>query len=375
MKHKPARKNVLLTYDSDYSSSRRIVSGALRRISEMSNWDVTTLNFRNRGFQRSVRLLAERQPFDGVIIDSDVPCAEGLNRTLPDAIFVNAVAPTPDWTRFGCMADNSAVAGAAAETLLRLKLPHFAYVGARAHDLENSHSVLRERRFRKILARKGFETTSIFVDEQRFADRLANLPKPVGIFAYNDVTAAKVLSVLHATGISVPEQAAIVGVDNDPDICENTHPPLSSVALDFESAGRIAVEILAAALDGRRRVPHRIFGVLGVTERGSTQSGRTGSRMIIAVRDILRREYGEKLSLGSIARRLNVSPRLLTMRFREITGHSVHKELQEIRLTAAHKMLMSRTRPVKEIAAACGFPTLENFYRRYRQRFGRTPRG
>ena len=42
---------------------------------------------------------------------------------------------------------------------------------------------------------------------------------------------------------------------------------------------------------------------------------------------------------------------------------------------AAHKMLMSRTRPVKEIAAACGFPTLENFYRRYRQRFGHTPRG
>jgi LacI family transcriptional regulator len=204
------------------------------------------------------------------------------------------------------------------------------------------------------------------VDNPVFTQLLAELPKPVGIFAYNDVTAAKVLSVLHAMGISVPEQAAVVGVDNDTDICENTHPPLSSVALDFESAGRLAVEILAAALDGRRRVPHRIFGVLGVTERGSTQSGRTGSRMILAVRDILRREYGEKLSLGSIARRLNVSPRLLTMRFREITGHSVHGELQEIRLSAAHKMLMSRTRPVKEIAAACGFPTLENFYRRYR---------
>ena len=366
---------MLLTYDSDYSSSRRIVSRGLRRISELSDWDVTTLNFRNRGFQRSVRLLAERQPFDGVIIDSDVPCAEGLNRTLPNAIFVNAAAPTPGWTRFGCIPDNSAVAKAAADALLRLRLPHFAYVGARAHDLENSHSVLRERSFRKILARKGFKISTLFVDNPVFTQLLAELPKPVGIFAYNDVTAAKVLSVLHATGISVPEQAAVVGVDNDTDICENTHPPLSSVALDFESAGRLAVEILAAALDGRRRVPHRIFGVLGVTERGSTQSGRTGSRMILAVRDILRREYGEKLSLGSIARRLNVSPRLLTMRFREITGRSVHKELQEIRLTAAHKLLMLRTRPVKEIAAACGFPTLENFFRRYRQRFGHTPRG
>ena len=93
------------------------------------------------------------------------------------------------------------------------------------------------------------------------------------------------------------------------------------------------------------------------------------------MRDILQREYGEKLSLGLIARRLNVSPRLLTLRFREITGHSVHEELQEIRLSAAHKMLLSRTRPVKGIAAACGFPSLENFYRRYRRRYGQTPRG
>ena len=374
MKHKPARRNVLLTYDSDYSSSRRIVSGALRRISEMSDWDVTTLNFRNRGFQRSVRLLAERQPFDGVIIDSDVPCAEGLNRTLPDAIFVNATAPTPGWTRFGCIPDNSAVAKAAADALLRLRLPHFAYVGARAHDLENSHSVLRERSFRKILAREGFRISTLFVDDPVFTQLLAELPKPVGIFAYNDITAAKVLSVLRSLEISVPEQAAIVGVDNDPDICENTHPALSSVALDFESAGRFSVETLAEALEGRRKIPRRIFGVLGVTERGSTQSSKTGSRIIIAVRDILRREYGNKLPLSAIARRLNISTRLLTMRFREITGNSVHEELQEIRLAAAHEMLRSRTRPVKEIAAACGFPTLENFYRRYRQHFGCTPR-
>lgn len=375
MKRKSSRRNVLLTYDSDYSSSRRIVSGALRRISEIPDWNVTTLNFRNRGFQRSVRLLAERQPFDGVITDSDIPYSEGLDRTIPDAIFVNAVVPTPGWTRFGCMTDNSAVADAAADALLRLKLRHFAYVGARAHDLENSHSVLRERSFRKILSRKGFKTSTLFVDDPAFTQHLAELPKPVGIFAYNDITAAKTLRELRSLRISVPEQASVVGVDNDPDICENTHPPLSSVDLDFETAGKLAVEILSAALDGRRRIPSRTFGVLDVAERESTQCGRTGSRIILAVRDILQREYGEKLSLGLIARRLNVSPRLLTLRFREITGHSVHEELQEIRLSAAHKMLLSRTRPVKGIAAACGFPSLENFYRRYRRRYGQTPRG
>ena len=68
------------------------------------------------------------------------------------------------------------------------------------------------------------------------------------------------------------------------------------------------------------------------------------------------------------------SPRLLSLRFREITGGTVHAELEEIRLAAARRMLKSRTLPVKAVASDCGFPSLENFYRRYRRRYGTTPR-
>ena len=374
MKLKPTRRNILLTFDSNYSSSRRVASGALRRIAEIPDWDVTMLNFRNRGFQRSVRLLSERQPFDGVISDSDIPLSDGLSKSLRNAIFVNAVAPTQGWTHFGCMVDNAAIAEAAASSLMRLKPRHFAYVGARAHEMEDSHSRARERRFRQFLVKKGLAVTSLFVDDDRFSTDLAALPRPVGIFAYNDITAAKVLSELHALGVQVPEQAAVIGVDNDPDICENTRPPLSSVDPDFETAGRMAVEVLSAALSERRRIPILKFGVSGVVERRSTQSGKTGSRMVSKAREILRRRYGERLSLELIAGELNISPRLLSLRFREITGGSVHAELEEIRLAAARRMLKSRTLPVKAVAAACGFPSLENFYRRYRRRYGTTPR-
>lgn len=374
MKRKPTRRNILITFDSNYSSSRRVASGALRRIAEIPDWDVTMLNFRNRGFQRSVRLLSERQPFDGVISDSDIPLSDGLSKSLRNAIFVNAVAPSQGWTHFGCMIDNAAIAEAAASSLMLLKPRHFAYVGARAHEMEDSHSRARERRFRQFLVKKGLAVTSLFVDDDRFSTDLAALPRPVGIFAYNDITAAKALSELHALGVQVPEQAAVIGVDNDPDICENTHPPLSSVDPDFEAAGRMAVEVLSAALSGRRRIPILKFGVSGVVERRSTQSGKTGSRMVSEAREILRRRYGERLSLELIAGELNISPRLLSLRFREITGGTVHAELEEIRLAAARRMLKSRTLPVKAVASDCGFPSLENFYRRYRRRYGTTPR-
>ena len=374
MKLKPTRRNILLTFDSNYSSSRRVASGALRRIAEIPDWDVTMLNFRNRGFQRSVRLLSERQPFDGVISDSDIPLSDGLSKSLRNAIFVNAVAPSQGWTHFGCMIDNAAIAEAAASSLMLLKPRHFAYVGARAHEMEDSHSRARERRFRQFLAKKGLAVSSLFVDDDRFSTDLAALPRPVGIFAYNDITAAKALSELHALGVQVPEQAAVIGVDNDPDICENTRPPLSSVDPDFETAGRMAVEVLSAALSERRRIPILKFGVSGVVERRSTQSGKTGSRMVSKAREILRRRYGERLSLELIAGELNISPRLLSLRFREITGGTVHAELEEIRLAAARRMLKSRTLPVKAVASDCGFPSLENFYRRYRRRYGTTPR-
>ena len=374
MKLKPTRRNILLTFDSNYSSSRRVASGALRRIAEIPDWDVTMLNFRNRGFQRSVRLLSERQPFDGVISDSDIPLSDGLSKSLRNAIFVNAVAPSQGWTHFGCMIDNAAIAEAAASSLMPLKPRHFAYVGARAHEMEDSHSRARERRFRQFLVKKGLAVTSLFVDDDRFSTDLAALPRPVGIFAYNDITAAKALSELHALGVQVPEQAAVIGVDNDPDICENTRPPLSSVDPDFETAGRMAVEVLSAALSERRRIPILKFGVSGVVERRSTQSGKTGSRMVSKAREILRRRYGERLSLELIAGELNISPRLLSLRFREITGGTVHAELEEIRLAAARRMLKSRTLPVKAVASDCGFPSLENFYRRYRRRYGTTPR-
>ena len=136
----------------------------------------------------------------------------------------------------------------------------------------------------------------------------------------------------------------------------------------------MAVEVLYAALSERRRIPILKFGVSGVVERRSTQSGKTGSRMVSEAREILRRRYGERLSLELIAGELNISPRLLSLRFREITGGTVHAELEEIRLAAARRMLKSRTLPVKAVASGCGFPSLENFYRRYRRRYGTTPR-
>ena len=368
------QRNVLIVSDTNYNSDRRIVSGALRRLAEQTDWSVTTLNYKNKGFLQSVRLLALQKPFDGVIGGSSQVFTPELRQILPDAIFVNATAAKGDNPASHCVVDNEIIANAATDTLLKLGYTNFAFIAAQSHHAERLHSNLRAEAFANILKAKRRPAIILHIDDADLGVRLQALATPVGIFAYNDRVAAKIIDHCHALKLDIPSQVAIIGVDNDPDICNNTYPPLSSVDPDFEACGRNAIDALQAVFKNPRTKVRLTAGIKTVVLRESTQSTKTGGRMVAAARNLLRQRYAEKLTLDGIAASLHISPRLLSLRFNEITGHTVHEELEEIRLTAARAMLESEMTPVKTIAVACGFPSLENFYRRYRRRFNTTPR-
>ena len=367
------RQNVLVVHDSDYVSSRRIVTGALKALSEHLDWSTTTLNFRNTGFLQSVSLLNSGAPFDGVIADSSIPLTKAFVTELSNAHIVSAAADMEPYSRYGCTADNKAIAHAAADALLHLGCRTFAYVGVEDTPFRRFHSRERAQNFGKVLQKAGHSAQAVLIDNPRLGRFLTELPKPAGIFAFNDKTAAALLKVIRSLRIDVPGQIAVIGVDNDPDICANTHPPLSSIDPDFEMAGVFAVELLERAFAGRKPRSRKVFGVRSVVHRESTTSCKTGGRAIARAREIIRRDYAKRLTLDLIAHDLRISPRLLSLRFREITGHSVHDEIAETRLEAARALLLKSTDPVKTIAAACGYPTLQNFYRHFKRRYGTSP--
>ncbi len=88
-------------------------------------------------------------------------------------------------------------------------------------------------------------TSDIRSLQKELGDWLAHLPKPVGIFAANDFMAAQVAAAASRVGLDIPGDIALVGVDNDELLCENTNPTLSSVRPDFRAAGEKAAELLA----------------------------------------------------------------------------------------------------------------------------------
>ena len=367
------RRNVLIIIDSDYFCDRRIVTGALKGLSKHLDWSTTTLNFRNAGFFQSVRLLNQDIPFDGVITNCSVPLTKSFVDELPNAHIVSAAADTEPYSRYGCIVDNKAIANAAADALLRLGCRAFAYVGSEESPFQRFHSLERAQHFCKAMQEADFSAQTLPIDDPQLERVLTDLPKPAGIFAFNDKTAAALLKVIRSLRIDVPNQIAVIGVDNDPDICAYTHPPLSSIDPDFESAGAFAVELLEHAFSGRKSRERKVFGVRSVVHRESTTSCKTGGRTIARAREIIRLHYARRLTLDSIAQDLRISPRLLSLRFREITGHSVHDEIAETRLVAAKSLLVKSTGPVKSIAAACGYPSLQNFYRQFKRRYGTSP--
>lgn len=279
--------------------------------------------------------------------------------------------------------DDSTSARAAAELLIRRGHVNFAFIGS---DIvtERRRSNIRAKAFADFLASKGLSCRIYHAPADaktryelvELADFLRMLPKPCGVMLFADRRAQATLDACRYARISVPEQVALIGVDNDTNICENMQPTLSSVQPNFEQAGYLGAELLLKMLDGERIRPKTAIpvGVRSVRERDSTQDLRCGGLLVTRVDDYLRKNFMRKLNVSEIAQRFNVSRRLVELRFREIRGCSVLERLTALRIAEAKHKLETTTIPVGEIGEICGYRSFRAFCYAFASATGTTPR-
>lgn len=278
--------------------------------------------------------------------------------------------------------DPQEIARMAAEHLLDRQLRRFAYVGS--EDRAWSHR--REKAFYGYLAERGF-SPHIYRQPKRPRDRewereqeflakwISELPTPIGLFACDDDRGREVLEACSLAGLHVPEDVAVVGVDNDEVFCELSDPPLSSVAVNAESAGYRAAELLDSMMRGRIRKPQRIVvEALGVVTRRSTEVVAVEDPDVAAALRFIRREQGCSISVDNVVQDVAVSRRSLEKRFRESIGRTILEEIQLVRLERAKRLLVETTYPVSRIAALTGFGSAGYFIQFFQRRVGKTPR-
>jgi LacI family transcriptional regulator len=274
--------------------------------------------------------------------------------------------------------------------VVRLVLEHLKGRGFRRYafvGLENrSWSNRREAAFAEQLNKIGIDpfiyhspkrpANRVWEKEQIIlADWISRLPMPIGLFACNDDRGREVLEACSLAGLEVPEDVAIVGVDNDEVFCELAFPPLTSIALNAETAGYRAAKLLDSMMRGQVSNPGRIVvETLGFVTRRSTEIIAVEDEDIAAALKFIYLEQGKGISVDDVVSHAAVSRRNLETRFRASIGRTILEEIQLVRLERAKRLLVETSYPVSRIADLAGFGSAGYFIQFFQKRVGKTPR-
>ena len=254
----------------------------------------------------------------------------------------------------------------------------YAYVGYRT-DCDWSRD--RGESFAEALAKEGHGCEVFDVghfggkveDKSALAAWLKSLRKPCGLLAACDDRSFEILDVCREAKIKVPAEIGIIGVNNDPLLCENSEPRLSSIQPDFIGEGRLAAELLERIMSGYDlfgRERFRKVGIRTIVHRESTTSHSKTGRLVQKILAYINAEAFAGIGVEDVAAKFKVSRSLLEMRFRELQGESVYEAILRIRLEEVKRRLRQTDETIAEITAACGWINPAPPKTLFKKRFG-----
>lgn len=287
--------------------------------------------------------------------------------------------------RWPCVVWNSdAIGQMAANYFLERHYTQFAFVG---HIYSETYwSKEREKSFRRTLRQAGHRKCHVYepcseaeqhdwaVERPRMEAWLQALPKPVALFAPNDRRGKQVLDACIDAGVSVPDEVAVLCVDNDEWICEASVPTLSSIQCDPRPAGyRIAAHLDRLMRGERLKKIEYSVGPVRVVSRQSTEwVAIADQQMACALRFIRVNAANPRLRVTDVAKSVGLSRRATEIRFRNATGRTVREEIEHVRLERLRSLLMESDGNIRELARKCGFACQTHLGRIFRARYGMT---
>ena len=270
----------------------------------------------------------------------------------------------------------------AARELMKLGGRTFAYVG---DPTDAPWSRIRGKHFAQTLARFGFgcvpcdipRTPKNPLAEQRaLLQWIRGLELPCAIFSANDRIAESVLAAALAAGLRVPEDLAILGVDDDANICENAPVTLSSVIPDFFRGGVLGCTLLDRRISCPKSAPRTeaLYGALGIAIRSSTRPLLKPSAVVTRMREFIRLHAATGISARDVIRETGRQRRGSELAFKAATGKSIGDELQDVRIALAQRALADKSIPISEIPGLVGYVSQNQLERIFKRTCGTTMR-
>lgn len=242
----------------------------------------------------------------------------------------------------------------------------------------------RCRGFRQRISGRGEDCPfSLFTDQLtdepwqtndlKLLNWLRSLPHRTAIFCCDDRQASMVLSACFEAGIKVPEDFAVLGVDNDEIVDELDEPTLSSVNLDIEQGGYEMARMIDAIKQQDQPGSDIVIQPAGIVPRQSTNTFAAEEPYVQKAIDFIHDNMDRKFSVADLLHHLPVSRRLLEIRFREVTGTTLHDYIVRHRIERFAHRLISSVLSVKEIALDMEFDNYGNLVRLFKTYMGCTP--
>ena len=211
-------------------------------------------------------------------------------------------------------------------------------------------------------------------DRSRIIEWLKSLPKHTAMFCCDDAHALYMIETCMIAGISVPDDIAILGVDDDELLCSISDPQISSIQLDVEQGGYITCKYLHQQITGKNKKPFNIsISPLGIRERGSTLVHNISDKEVRKVMDFIEENYTKDLNMSNILPLVPLSRRSIEMRFKKATSMSIYQYLLVVRVEYFAYLLTTTDRSLMDIAYEVGFRDFTNVSRIFRKYKGCTP--
>jgi LacI family transcriptional regulator len=371
------RKSVALLIETSNAYARGVLEGIMAYVRQHEPWSLH-LPEQGRGGRPPAWL--SRWSGDGIVARIETPLiARAVKRTRLPVVDVSAARhlPKAPWVE----TDDAAIAKLAASHLLERGFRHLAYCG----DDKFAWSRLRGEHFERHVreanatfssyrprARRG--GASVGTDRAALSRWLRELPRPVGVLCCYDIQAQHLLDACRGIGVAVPEDIAVLGVDNDPVLCNLTTPPLSSIIPNTRRTGFEAAALLDRMMRGEHVAPEAcLIPPVGIETRQSTDVLAIADRDVASALRFIREHACDGIDVQDVLRAVPLSRRVLESRFRAWVGRTPHAEILRIRLDRVKELLLETDLPLERIAALAGFEHSEYMNVAFRRELGPTP--
>jgi LacI family transcriptional regulator len=211
-------------------------------------------------------------------------------------------------------------------------------------------------------------------EQTQLAEWVKRLPKPAGLMACNDERGLQILDACRRVGVRVPQDLAVVGVDNDEFLCNLGSPAMSSVDVGADNAGYRAAAQLERLMAGKSLAEDRVMlPPRGVVVRQSTDIVTIEDPELAEAVRFIRQHACDGIRVDDVLDNVNISHSSLQRRFKKLLNRSPKQEITRVQLERARELLSQTDLTLAEVAQRCGYAHLKDLCRVFRARLGTTP--